>query len=181
MTTDAGPLKTGKITLGGGHADVRAGFQAAVSHYDDAGAAVADVRAGEDEYGIWVSGVVRPGVDDRKLAELAAAPLSGDWRHIGGGLEMVAALAVNTPGFPVIEVSKRGGTEYALIAAGALQPEHPADDTRVIEPGDVQAAIRAEIARDRRVRKAAGDFSTMMDEHRQETRTRVAAALHVFG
>lgn len=181
ITTDKGPIRTGKVTLGGGHADVRAGFQAAVSHYDDAGAAVADVRAGEDEYGIWVSGVVRAGVDDARLAELAAAPLSGDWRHVSGGLEMVAALAVNTPGFPVVSVSKRGGTEYALVAAGALQPEHPADDTRVIAPGDTQAAIRAEIARDRRVRKAAGDFSVMMEEHRLETRQRAFAAAHVFG
>lgn len=180
VRTDKGEIRAGKITLGGGHADVRAGFQAAVAHYDDAGAAVADVRAGEDEYGIWVSGVVRPGIDERKLAELAAAPLSGDWRHVGGGLEMVAALAVNTPGFPVINVSKRGGTEFALVAAGALQPEHPGDDTRVVEPGDEQATIRAEIARDRRVRAAAGSFSAMMDEHAQEVRERARAAAHVF-
>jgi hypothetical protein len=122
-TADKGRIKTGKVTLGGGHADTRLGFQAALGHYDDSGTAVADVRAGEDAHGIWVSGVVRPGVDEQRLSELAAAPLSGDWRHVGGGLELVAALAVNTPGFPVVNVRRHAGEDYALVAAGSLSTE----------------------------------------------------------
>jgi hypothetical protein len=121
--TAGGRVATGKISLGGGHADVRKGFQAAVEHYDSTSTAAADVRAGEDEHGIWVSGVVRPGIEAQRLAELSSAPLSGDWRRIGGGMEMVAALAVNTPGFPVPHLRRAGGQELALVAAGVLQPE----------------------------------------------------------
>lgn len=121
--TDAGRIATGKLTLGGGHADTRAGFQAAVAHYDDASTAVADVVVGEDRYGIWYSGVVRPGLSQAQLDAFAAAPLSGDWRRVGGSLELIAALAVNTPGFPVPrQAEDRTGT-LALVAAGAMEPD----------------------------------------------------------
>jgi hypothetical protein len=50
--------------------------------------------------------------------------LSGDWRRIGGNLELVAALAVNVPGFPVPR--PRGlvasGSMQSLVAAGMLPP-----------------------------------------------------------
>jgi hypothetical protein len=173
-TADQGRIKTGKVTLGGGHADTRLGFQAALSHYDDAGSAVADVRAGEDTHGIWVSGVVRPGVDDRRLAELASAPLSGDWRHVGGALELVAALAVNTPGFPVVNVHRRGADDLALVAAGALAPEVP---ERTENREDVQAIVRGEFARYRRAARAADTFSVQEQLYARE---RAAQAAVVF-
>lgn len=177
--TAKGRIPTGKVTLGGGHADVRKGFQAAVQHYDDAGAAVADVRAYEDEHGIAVSGVVRPGVDARRLAELAAAPLSGDWRRIGGGLEMVAALAVNTPGFPVINMAKHGGETFALVAAGTLAP--PETVAEIGATPDVQALVQAEFARSRRARKAAAMFATEEAETaRLNARERAFKAARVF-
>lgn len=165
-------IRTGKVTLGGGHADIRGGFQAAIQHYDDAGTATVDVRAGEDAWGIWVSGVVRPSVDEQRLTELASAPLSGDWRGVGGGLEMVAALAVNTPGFPVVEVGKRGGEEYALVAAGVL-----ANETTPDAP-DVQALVRQEFARYRRGKKAAALFAS---EAALWGRERAKLAASVFG
>jgi len=120
VLTDQGALSTGKITMGGGHADTRSGFQAAADHYDRTSAAVADVRAGEDKFGIWVSGVVRPGVSATQLAEFAASPLSGDWRRVGGAMEMVAALAVNVPGFPVPRVATDRRGDLALVAAGVV-------------------------------------------------------------
>lgn len=173
-TADKGRIKTGKVTLGGGHADTRLGFQAALGHYDDSGTAVADVRAGEDAHGIWVSGIVRPGVDERRLAELAAAPLSGDWRHVGGGLELVAALAVNTPGFPVVNVRRHAGEDYALVAAGSLattqaREEAPATFTLA----EVQDMVRAEFARQRRAERAAQTFAAA-------SRERAAEAAAVF-
>lgn len=171
-TADKGRIRAGKITIGGGHADVRLGFQAALSHYDDASSTMVDVRAGEDDHGIWVSGVVRPGVDPVKLAELASAPLSGDWRHVGGGLEMVAALAVNTPGFGVVQKAERGGEAYALIAAGMLaNPVEP-------EAPSVQALVQQEFARYRRGKKAAAMFAS---EAAQYGRERAKAAAQVFG
>lgn len=173
-TADKGRIKTGKVTLGGGHADTSMGFQAALSHYDESGTAVVDARAGEDAYGIWMSGVVRPGVDERRLSELASAPLSGDWRHVGGGLELVAALAVNTPGFPVVQVHRRGADDLALVAAGVLVPEQPAAP----EEASVQTIVRAEFARYRRASRAANSFA---QQEALYARERAAAAAGVFG
>lgn len=127
VETDGGRIPTGKLSLGGGHADTRAGFQAAVAHYDDTSTAVADVVVGEDKYGIWYSGVVRPGLTQEQLDEFASSPLSGDWRRIGGRLDMIAALAVNTPGFPIPQIREDTSGAFALVAAGAMPP----DDERV--------------------------------------------------
>lgn len=128
VETDKGRIPTGKITLGGGHADTRAGFQAAVAHYDDTSTAMADVVVGNDKHGLWYSGIVRPGVSQEQLDEFAASPLSGDWRRVGGALELVAALAVNTPGFPIPQVREDNAGTFALVAAGAMEP---AGDERV--------------------------------------------------
>lgn len=152
--TADGRIATGKISLGGGHADLQSGFRAALEHYDSTSTAVVDVRAGEDPHGIWVSGVVRATVDDERLAELASAPLSGDWRRIGGGLEMVAALAVNTPGFPVPHMNKTRGEEFALVAAGALQ----ANEAAVL---DIRRTVAASVFAD------AGQFDRLDQRSRQ--------------
>ena len=165
-------LATGKITLGGGHADQQRGFQAAVQHYDESGTAAVDVRGGEDAWGIWVSGVVRPGVDEQRLAELASAPLSGDWRPVAGSMEMVAALAVNTPGFPVVQVAQRNGELVSLLAAGALvNPTEP-------EAPSVQDLVRQEFARYRRGKKAAAMFASEAALYGRE-RAKQAASVFV--
>jgi hypothetical protein len=63
-----------------------------------------------------------------QMRELRAAPLSGDWRTISGeNLDLIAALAVNTPGFPIPRVGVEEGTQVSLVAA-AVVPE-PAVDT----------------------------------------------------
>ena len=98
-TTD-GFVSTGRLVLGGNHAERGVGWQAAIDHYANTCAAWADVAIGEDDYGIWVSGVVRPGTTDADLHAARASALSGDWRRIGANLELIAALSVNTPGFP---------------------------------------------------------------------------------
>jgi hypothetical protein len=128
VETDRGPLPVGKITLGGGHASTAPGvnFQAAAEHYDDAGTSVAVVRAGEDKHGIWISGVAIPGHED-EFASLPLYPLSGDWRPVGGHPELVAALAVNTPGFGIPRVTEENGQVTAIVAAGML------DEYRMID------------------------------------------------
>lgn len=121
--------RVGKITLGTGHADPALGFIPTAEHYDNTGAAVAVVNCGEDRFGIWVAGSLVPGVDEEKLAELRRSPLSGDWRRIGGNLELVAALAVNAPGFPVLRASAEDTFETMLAAGVVTEPGEVDMDT----------------------------------------------------
>lgn len=114
LTDDGEIISAGKITMGTGHAGPHANARETVAHYDDTGTAVADVRAGEDGWGIWVAGAMRSNVTDEQVRALRASPLSGDWRRVDGNLELHAALAVNVPGFPVIP--RPGG----LVASGEL-------------------------------------------------------------
>jgi len=117
-------IRVGGITVGTGHAS-RYGITPddAAAHYDNTGTLAAVVRAGEDEWGIWVAGAVAPNLDDWTLWQLEVASLSGDWRRFepGGPLRLVAALGVNVPGFPIPDVASitAGGECQALIAAGA--------------------------------------------------------------
>jgi hypothetical protein len=117
-------MAVGQITVGTGHAPLNLGASPAAEHYDNTGAAVADVAVGNDAHGIWVAGAVRPGADPLKVYELqAAGQVSGDWRRIGGQLRLVGLLAVNVPGFPVPKMRARvaSGQPQALVAAGRPQ------------------------------------------------------------
>jgi hypothetical protein len=118
---EGGTVATGRVTLGTGHAALSASPAAAQEHYDNSGAVVADVVARDGVHGIWVAGALRPSVTPARLRELRGASLSGDWRSIGGALEMIGLLAVNIPGFPVprseMELTAAGNT-LALVAAG---------------------------------------------------------------
>lgn len=124
VETDEGLIPVGPITMATGHAGATLGHMPAAAHYDNTGTVVADVAAGEDEHGIWLAGVFRPNVTAQQRAELLAGTISGDWRWIGGNLEMVATLAVNTPGFPIprVGVAASGGRQTALLAAGIVPP-----------------------------------------------------------
>lgn len=123
VTADNGDLiKVGRLTVGGGHADVSLGVIPATEHYDNAGATVAVVRAYEDAYGIQVAGAIVAGATPQQVAMLRRSPLSGDWRAVNGNLELVAALAVNVPGFPVFAEDEEGH-EMALISAGFVEDE----------------------------------------------------------
>lgn len=94
-------LPIGKITYDTGHADLSRSRAAARCHYDDTGAVGAFVRARDGEFGIWVSGVLRNDIRPEGVRDLRANPLSGDWRDFERNLELIAALAVPVPGFPV--------------------------------------------------------------------------------
>jgi hypothetical protein len=117
-TDDGSLVNVGQITLTGGHAPLEASVSEAVAHYDDTRSAFCDVTAGEDDYGIWVSGALRPDVNDIQLRAIRASSVSGDWRPINGNLELVAVCAVNVPGFPIPRARVASGQVVALIAAG---------------------------------------------------------------
>ncbi|MDT3438350.1 hypothetical protein [Pseudofrankia sp. BMG5.37] len=120
LTAEGTEVPVGHLTAGTGHAPVEASIPVGdvVSHYDHTGYVVADVAAGEDEVGIWLAGALRPDASPEQIRTLRASPLSGDWRALGGKLELVAALAVNTPGFPIPRQLVAHGAPVALIAPG---------------------------------------------------------------
>lgn len=139
-TSDGVTVPVGKLTVGGGHADPNAGFVAAAEHYDDAGTAVASVFAGEDEHGIWVAGRIIPGTDHAKIADLQRSPISGDWRRIGGNLELIAAHAVNVPGFPIPRAKVKFSLGDQLTLIGQFSPSKSLADQapkKVEEKADI--------------------------------------------
>jgi hypothetical protein len=132
VTTEEGvDVPCGQITMSTFHAGRDLSWKATLEHYEHSGCAVADVIAGEDRFGIWVSGGLRPDLPAERVRELKAGSLSGDWRDvIGRGLEFLAALIVNIPGFPIARPEARiaasaAGEEIvlALVAAGMVTPE----------------------------------------------------------
>jgi 2'-5' RNA ligase len=139
VTTDDGTdIPCGQITMSTFHAGRDLGWKATLEHYEHSGCAVADVVAGEDSHGIWVSGGLRPDLPAERVREMKAGALSGDWRQvIGRGLEFLAALVVNIPGFPIprpearIAASAFGEEEVlALVAAGIVTDEDVEGMTR---------------------------------------------------
>lgn len=172
-TDDGRDVAVGQITLGTGHADLRLASAPAAEHYDHTGSAVADVAAGEDAWGIYVAGACRPGLTDEQVRVLRASPLSGDWRAHGRGLELVAALAVNSPGFPVPRAIAASGAQLALVAAGAAPVEahrqHDDDTARLTDA--VTAGVLA--ALDRREQQQA---AAQQAEAERVERARAAAA-----
>lgn len=112
-------VDVGHLTFNVGHAPMNASPKQAADHYkaaqyDNVQTVAADVRAGEDQFGIWVVGALRSTLSEEDIRAFRSAPLSGDWRRIAGKLELVGALAVNVPGFPVPRVK-------ALVASGETE------------------------------------------------------------
>lgn len=114
-----GSVPVGALVTGPRHADPQSAFRAAQQHYDDLDATVARVSAGEDEFGIWVAGWILPTAVPARVEQFMASPVSGDWRRVGGSLEMIAVCSVNAPGFPVprARVSFSNGEQRSLIGS----------------------------------------------------------------
>lgn len=100
VTTASGAVvRTGPITLRGGHAPHGVSRQSAQKYYDDTDSAIADVAIGDGQYGIWINGAIRPDVSPADVRRAMSSGFSGDWREWQGNLELIALSAVNTPGF----------------------------------------------------------------------------------
>lgn len=125
-TAEGEQVPTGTIRFNTGHAPLRAAADSAAAHYDNTGLAGADVHVTDGKHGVWVSGALRPGLSPEQVRTLRAAPLSGDWRYIQGKLELVGALAVNLPGFPVPRTQGlvASGELTGLVAAGMIAPRY---------------------------------------------------------
>lgn len=190
VQTDAGLASVGTLTMDTGHAPMPARFRAAAAHYDNTGSAVADVAMGQDAVGIWFSGRLRPGTTPEQVyAMRAAGSVSGDWREVGGQLELVAALVVNCPGFPIPapSVAASGARPTAMVASGVVRPAERPDTTRVqdfagrtlrelpsYDPADLTAAVETVLAA-RDLRARATTAASRLRTHRaQEARRRLA-------
>lgn len=127
LCDDGSEVNTGSLTLVGGHAPLNFSASQAAKHYDDTNSAVVDVTVGEDQFGIWVAGAVRPDVTPSQIRAMRGSGISGDWRPIQGKLELVRACFVNTPGFMTTRALVAGGQIQSLVAAGT----HTLDTKRV--------------------------------------------------
>jgi hypothetical protein len=133
-TAEGKVIDTGVLTVDTGHADTAWNLVDRVkAHYDNTGTAAAVVRAGEDAYGVWVAGALVPGADEELAQKLRRSPLSGDWRRIGGGLELVAALGVNRPGY---QITAAGVEEFLIYSEGEGVAEFDIDEDFVIASED---------------------------------------------
>ena len=148
LETEAGAVSVGRLTVGTGHAGARDDVHAASEHYDTTGTTWAFVKAGEDKHGIWVSGVVNPDAEASQVRAGASAPLSGDWRKVGNNLELVAALSVNTPGFPVPRAFQNTATESMSLVAAGVAP-------RLSKHDEMVAAVLDAIKTDREQQELA--------------------------
>ncbi|WP_280246742.1 2'-5' RNA ligase family protein [Nocardia abscessus] len=156
IRTDDGPIAVGKITISrdrdrGGHAGLHLGLRAAAEHYDNSCTAVAVVRCRDGAVGPWLSGRILPGVDEDRIEELRRSGISGDWRGVrrnSDALELIAVLAVNSPGFPIVARTRAlaAAGVRSLIAAGMLR--RGSRGPRVLDLDDV--------LRTRRIAHAAG-------------------------
>lgn len=123
-TAEGSLVNTGVLRFNTQHASLRASADAAQAHYDHTGLGGADIHAIDGKHGVWVCGALRPGLEPEQIRTLRASPLSGDWRYVNGSLELVGALAVNLPGFPVPRPSGlvASGEMTGLVAAGMIAP-----------------------------------------------------------
>lgn len=155
LTADGKTVTVGRLTAGIGHAPIEFGAQAAVQHYDHSDWQAAYVHAGEDAHGVYIAGTISPSATPEQIAQLRASAISGDWRAINGGLELVGVLAVNTPGFPVprARAGLVAGAQVSLIASGlcGCENEELSQETIIeeIEPPEVTVPpVDYELARD---------------------------------
>lgn len=168
VDTDQGEIPVGNLTMGIGHAGERLSAGAAIEHYDNTDAVVADVVVGENAFGIWYSGAMRPNLTNAQIRAFKAARLSGDWRTIGGNLELIGALSVNVPGFPIprLSLAASGGRQTSLIAAGIVKRE----DVAMPDVKEFAKAVEAELDRRQRTRAVKAKF-------RSDERKRLASRL----
>lgn len=170
-TDDGGMVNVGQLTMDTGHANLRYGASDTVDHYDNTGSPVADIVVGHDAIGIWFSGHVRPTATPQQVYSMTASgSVSGDWREVvrrSNQLELVAALVVNVPGFPIGRpaVTRSAGGPVSLVASGAVVPETPVsvgtatvelttpDGTALV--ASITREVIASIARQQRAQAAA--------------------------
>lgn len=179
-TAEGRDVATGRLFMGTPHAPVRPGMSVSVvqDHYANTGTATAHVAAGEDQWGVWVAGAMRPGLTPEQVYDARGSVLSGDWRSHGGRLELVAALHVNVPGFGVkrAQLVASGGQPEALVAAGASAAAVLARKQRQAGDAGVERLVRDSI-REELSRALRPLFAPQVDAARAAARQVVAGSV----
>jgi hypothetical protein len=182
VETADGLVWTGRITVGGRHAGLQLTASQTTAVYDDKGVA-AWVRAYADDFGLVVSGIINPDLDESAWAVLDRRKVSGDWRATQGGLTLLEVLALSPgprahaePGFPIPQTFSRAGRQVALTASFSPDPDAPDYRSELVtEAFDVQAAVAAEL--DRREARASLSATVKFDaDSRREVARRALAA-----
>jgi len=181
LETDEGSVNVGRLTFGGLHANPTGiTWREAQRHYEDVCTVGADIVIGEDEFGVWCSGVMRDVLTADQVRMFTNACPSGDWRDVrqDGTLELIGVHQVATPGFPVpralaASAVMQAGVMVALIAAGvprdgSCDEEEPASLGEVLRAYGIRIAMleadsaeqHSEIARLSAVVSAHSRFAT---------------------
>jgi 2'-5' RNA ligase len=136
----------GPITMDCGHAPMRrdngeVGFE----HYDNACSVVGKVRVGETAQGLpWVAGALEPGVTPDQVSRMLACRLSGDWQPHSdkrGWMELVAALLVPSPGFPMGRTGPTLTTKEGVLVASSMPVRMVDSHGETLFDGDPQEII----------------------------------------
>lgn len=169
-TAEGVDVRVGQFTLVGGHAPIHLSASDAVRHYDDTHSAYADVHVGEDSYGIWFAGALRPGVTPEQVRSIRASALSGDWRAINRRLELIATCSVNVPGFQMQRSMVASGmqNEYALVAAGIVYVGEEEEIEEVFSVETVAAAAQSRLDNLLGIDEYITSFKNFSPEKREE-------------
>lgn len=101
VTEGGGRVPTGNLTMNCGHGDPNARASAVVEYYDNSCSLVASVAIGECADGVWVAGALLPGVTADQVRRIMSLSLSGHWLPTADGYELLGALLVPVPGYPM--------------------------------------------------------------------------------
>jgi 2'-5' RNA ligase len=124
--TREGRIPAGPVTMDCGHAArFREDHDVAPAHYEDACTVVAKICVGESrERGIvWAAGALEPSVTVDQVSRMLACRLSGDWQphsDRAGWQELIAALLVPSPGFPMAHGGARVDMEDGVLVASSV-------------------------------------------------------------
>jgi hypothetical protein len=134
LTAEGDILDVGKLTIDAYHGSSRRGLTASQvrAHYEHTGTEAAVGRVYEDEFGPAFFGVQVPDNDAALAQKIRRTPASGHWHPINGHLELVAALGVNRPAFPI--TASIDGEPYM---------DEASSETIVLFDGDVQTGLIA--------------------------------------
>lgn len=133
LTAEGEIVEVGKLTIDTYHGSTRRGLTAAQvrAHYEHTGTEAAAGRVYEDEFGPAFFGFQVPDNNPALAQKIRRTPVSGHWHPIDGHLELVAALGVNRPAYPIV----------ASATGEEVEMDNP--ETIVLFDGDIQTGLIA--------------------------------------